>query len=617
MRDSLRHRGPDDCGYWAEGPVALGHRRLAILDLSREGHQPMVSSDGRFVICYNGEVYNYRALGRALESAGYQFRGHSDTEVMLAGFMHWGVAEAVRRFVGMFAFALWDRREHALHLVRDRIGIKPLHLARTVDGDLLFASELKAIVAHPAFDRTLDRSALTAYLRYTYVPAPRTVYRDAVKIPPGHILSLASPEASWTAAQPYWSLEDIAERSRAHPFDGDESEAVSTLDSLVREAVGLRMIADVPLGAFLSGGIDSSLVVAQMQAQSRTRVRTFTIGFGEPRFDESPFARTVASQLGTDHTELVVSAADARAVIPELPQLYDEPFADASQIPTYLVSRLARSEVTVSLSGDGGDELFAGYERYRFAHRLWPRLAAVPMPLRRLSAVSLRGLSPCWRGAAFGQAPGAADRMDKLADLCEAPSPEAAYHRLVSTTRDPRMLVLGDGEQPGELERLLTAQNAMQPVERMLLADTMVYLPDDLLTKLDRASMAVSLEGRVPLLDHRVVEFAWTLPLGFKLRNGSGKWLLKEVLRKYLPRSVVARPKMGFEVPIGEWLRGPLRPWADQLLEPQRLRAGGVFKAEPVVHLWARHRSGRGDSTHLLWSVLMFEAWRDSWRAAA
>jgi asparagine synthase (glutamine-hydrolysing) len=617
MRDSLRHRGPDDCGYWAEGPVALGHRRLAILDLSREGHQPMVSSDGRFVICYNGEVYNYRALGRALESAGYQFRGHSDTEVMLAGFMHWGVAEAVRRFVGMFAFALWDRREHALHLVRDRIGIKPLHLARTVDGDLLFASELKAIVAHPAFDRTLDRSALTAYLRYTYVPAPRTVYRDAVKIPPGHILSLASPEASWTAAQPYWSLEDIAERSRAHPFDGDESEAVSTLDSLVREAVGLRMIADVPLGAFLSGGIDSSLVVAQMQAQSCTRVRTFTIGFGEPRFDESPFARTVASQLGTDHTELVVSAADARAVIPELPQLYDEPFADASQIPTYLVSRLARSEVTVSLSGDGGDELFAGYERYRFAHRLWPRLAAVPMPLRRLSAVSLRGLSPCWQGAAFGQAPGAADRMDKLADLCEAPSPEAAYHRLVSTTRDPRMLVLGDGEQPGELERLLTAQNAMQPVERMLLADTMVYLPDDLLTKLDRASMAVSLEGRVPLLDHRVVEFAWTLPLGFKLRNGSGKWLLKEVLRKYLPRSVVARPKMGFEVPIGEWLRGPLRPWADQLLEPQRLRAGGVFKAEPVVHLWARHRSGRGDSTHLLWSVLMFEAWRDSWRAAA
>jgi len=617
MRDALAHRGPDDAGVWAEGSVAFGHRRLSILDLSPEGHQPMLSADGRFVICYNGEVFNYRDLQKSLAASGHRFRGHSDTEVLLAAISQWGLTGAIERSVGMFAFALWDRAERTLYLVRDRLGIKPLYVARTNQGDLLFASELKGIVAHPEFQRCLNPSAVAAYLRYTYIPSPLSIYRDAAKVPPGHLLALTAPDGSWEP-QPYWSLENLAEQSRTSPFPGDEREAEDALDALIRDAVGLRMIADVPLGAFLSGGIDSSLVVAQMQAQSQTRVRTFTIGFAEAAFDESRFARAVAGHLGTDHTELVVSPAEARAVIPRLPQTYDEPFADVSQIPTCLVSALARQHVTVSLSGDGGDELFAGYGRYPFARRAWWWRSHLAPPLRSAAVQALRATARAGRTLSVGQLLGSRarpERLDKLVDLLQADSAVEVFRRLISTAYAPDALMLNPAAQDCAIEGLLAARSEMTFTDRMLLVDTKVYLPDDLLTKLDRASMAVGLEGRVPLLDHRLVEFTLRLPLRFKLRDGKGKWLLKRVLARYLPRRMFDRPKMGFEVPIGRWLAAPLHDWATELLDPARLAEGGVFDPTAVAALWRGCRTRPGSGAHLLWAVLMFEAWRRTWRA--
>lgn len=618
MRDALAHRGPDDAGYWAEGPVALGHRRLAILDLSPEGHQPMLSADGRFVICYNGEVFNYRELQRSLEASGHRFRGHSDTEVLLAAITQWGLRGAIQRSVGMFAFALWDRAERTLSLVRDRLGIKPLYVARTPDGDLLFASELKAIVAHPDFPRRLDLSAVASYLRYTYIASPNSIYRDAAKIPPGHLLALTAPDENWEP-EPYWSLDDLAEQARSSSFPGDEREAANALDALIRDAVGLRMIADVPLGAFLSGGIDSSLVVAQMQAQSPTPVRTFTIGFAEAEFDESRFARAVARHLGTDHTELVVSPAEARAVIPALPETYDEPFADVSQIPTCLVSALARRHVTVSLSGDGGDELFAGYGRYPAARRAWWWRSHLTRPLRSAAVQALRATARVSRTLPAGRLLGTGarpERLDKLVDVLQADAAVDVFRRLISTAHAPDAVMLHPAAQGCAIEDLLAAPSAMTFTDRMLLVDTKVYLPDDLLTKLDRASMAVGLEGRVPLLDHRLVEFTLRLPLRLKLRDGKGKWLLKRVLARYLPRRMFDRPKMGFEVPIGRWLAGPLHDWANELLDPACLAEGGVFDPAAVAELWRGCRTAPGRGAHLVWAVLMFEAWRRHWRAA-
>jgi asparagine synthase (glutamine-hydrolysing) len=618
MRDALAHRGPDDAGCWMEGSIALGHRRLSILDLSPEGHQPMLSADGRFVISYNGEIFNYRDLQRSLAASGHRFRGHSDTEVLLAAISQWGLTEAIERSVGMFAFALWDRPERTLHLVRDRLGIKPLYVARTDKGDLLFASELKGIVAHPEFPRRLDLSAVAAYLRYTYIPSPLSIYRDAAKVPPGHLLTLTAPDGPWES-QPYWSFEDVAEESRGSPFRGDEREAEDALDALVRNAVGLRMIADVPLGAFLSGGIDSSLVVAQMQAQTQSPVRTFTIGFAEAEFDESRFARAVARHLGTDHTELVVSPQEAQAAIPGLPETYDEPFADVSQIPTCLVSALARQHVTVSLSGDGGDELFAGYDRYPFARRAWWWRSHLPRPLRSVAVLALRAAARASRPSSIGQLLGSSagpERLDKLGDLLQVGSAVELYRRLISTAHAPDALMLKPAAKNGTIEGLLAARSDMGFTDRMLMVDTKVYLPDDLLTKLDRASMAVGLEGRVPLLDHRLVEFAVRLPMRFKLRDGQGKWLLKRVLARYLPRRVFDRPKMGFEVPIGRWLAGPLREWGNELLDPARLAAGGVFDPTTVTGLWKACGTAPRRGAHLAWAVLMFEAWRRTWRAA-
>jgi asparagine synthase (glutamine-hydrolysing) len=615
MRDALAYRGPDDAGHWQEGDVALEHRRLSIIDLSAEGHQPMASADGRFVMVYNGEVFNFLGLRDELAKLGHRFRGGSDTEVLLAAFVQWGVRPAVQRFVGMFAFALWDRQERVLHLVRDRLGIKPLFVGRTADGDLVFGSELKALVAHPAFERRVDPAALGQFLRYKYVPSPGCIYRDAAKVPPGHILTLRSPDTPWTASEAFWSAEAVAEQGRRNPFAGDDREAVAALDELLGDAVEMRLISDVPLGAFLSGGIDSSLICALMQRRSTAPVRTFTIGFTESAFDESAYARDVARRLGTVHTEVVVRPADAQAVIPGLAATYDEPFADVSQIPTCLVSALARKEVTVALTGEGGDELFAGYARYGFVDRTWRVLDRVPVPVRRWSARALRTVP---RGLYAWAGPGklSQDRVDKLADVLECRSPGEVFDRLVSNGGEASAMQRTRVEPDGGLSRLLAAPSPLDWNDRMLLADLKVNLPDDLLTKLDRASMAVSLEGRVPLLDHRVVEFSWTLPPRFKNRNGVTKWLLKELLARYLPRESFEREKQGFEVPVGAWLRQGLRPWAEQLLAEERVRAGGLLDAAVTARLWREHLSGRRNAGHLLWSVLMLESWRERWGAS-
>ena len=606
MRDTMCHRGPDDAGSWLQGRLAFGHRRLSIVDLSPLGHQPMSGAGGRYTICFNGEIFNFLVLRDELAARGHSFAGGSDTEVMLAAFLEWGVHAAVTRFVGMFAFAVWDESEHVLHLVRDRMGIKPLFVGRTAAGDIVFASELKGLMGYPGMERRIDSSAAAAFLRFAYVPAPQSILAGVVKLLPGHILSLRAQDSP-LEPRPYWSLEDVARDGRLSPFTGSLDDAEDELDTLLREVVGLRMIADVPLGAFLSGGIDSSLVVALMQAQSARPVKTFTIGFAEARYDESRYARAIAEHLGTEHTEHRVTAEESLAVIPLLPAMYDEPMADASQIPTYLVSALARRHVTVALSGDGGDELFGGYARYGFAQQAWGVVDRIPPMLRGPAARLLRGMATRGLGAIVG----GGGRAIKSADLLSAADLEGLYRGLVSTSHDPLALTRFEHEPDGPIHRLLRSESADHPAERMMLADTMVYLPDDLLVKLDRASMAVGLEGRVPLLDHRVAAFAWRLPMPMR----RDKILLRRVLGRHLPRALFEREKMGFEVPIGAWLRGPLRQWAEEMLDRRSLADGGVFDVPAVRRLLDDHLAQRRDAAYQLWSILTFEAWRRAWNA--
>ena len=628
MADTIVHRGPDDAGDWvdAEAGVALGFRRLAILDLSPAGHQPMVSATGRFVMVFNGEVYNYQALRRELQNLGLApvFEGTSDTEVMLAAFEAWGIEAAVRRFIGMFAIALWDRREHTLYLMRDRMGVKPLYYGRS--GDLfLFGSELKALRAHPAFTPRVDRDALALFFRHLDVPAPYSIYRDVRKLVPGTILSLHPKMPEIPEPIPYWSAREVAEQGRTDPFLGNEEEAADHLNGLLREAVGQRMVADVPLGAFLSGGIDSSIVVALMQAQSDRPVNTFTIGYQDALFDEAMHAREVARLLGTAHTEWIVTPKDALAVIPKLPQLYDEPFSDVSQIPTFLVSSMARRHVTVALSGDGGDEVFGGYNRHFWAPKVWNRIRHWPRTTRRMAAAGMTALSPASWNAVFRmfgpllprrfneQNPGY--KLAKLAEVMLARSQDDLYKGLVSHWKDPAALVLGSAEP----RTILTDQARHAALEdfthRMMFFDQVTYLPDDNLTKVDRASMGVSLEVRVPLLDHRVVEYAWRLPVGMKVGDGRGKLLLRKVLYRYVPAEIIDRPKMGFDAPVGMWIRGPLRDWAETLLAESRLQQEGFLDPRPVRKMWAEHLSGRYNREYLLWDVLMFQAWREYWAA--
>ncbi|MDF1586070.1 asparagine synthase (glutamine-hydrolyzing) [Marinimicrococcus flavescens] len=610
MTASLRHRGPDGSGCWIDerAGVALGHTRLAIVDLSPAGAQPMASSDGRFVLSYNGEIYNAAELRRDLERRGRRFRGGSDTEVLVEGLAAWGIEPCLRRLIGMFAFALWDREARTMTLVRDRLGIKPLYWAQ-VGRTVLAGSELKTLRAFAGWTPEIDRDVLATYLRYRCVPAPRTIYREAAKLPPGHVLEI--DRHGQTRLRQFWDPLAIVPDST----DLADAEAEERLDALLRDAVGRRMVADVPLGGFLSGGIDSSLVTALMQAQSSRPIRTFSIGFDEPGFDEAPHARAVAAHLGTDHTELYVAPGQALDLVPSLPEVFDEPFADASQIPTCLLAVLTRQHVTVALSGDGGDELFAGYERYARAEQAWQRLSRLPRGVRRLAAHALRRLPALDGGSLLcrsGLVP-PTERIDHWASTLAAGDDVAFYRHRGSQWRDPGRIVRGAEEwrvpwRPGAPGGDFLA--------RMQRIDLVSYLPNDVLTKVDRATMAVALEARVPILDHRVVEFALGLPRRLKQRDGTSKWLLRRVLDRYVPGALVDRPKAGFSVPLAGWLRGPLRDWAEDLLGETRLREEGFFEAAPVRLRWRQHLEGTRDWHAHLWTVLMFQAWLQHGRQA-
>lgn len=614
MADAIAHRGPDDHGIWSdpEAGLFLGHRRLSIVDLSAAGHQPMASASGRFICVYNGEIYNHRELRAELDAAGAApaWRGHSDTEVMLAAFESWGIEGGLGKLNGMFALALWDRQRRCLILARDRLGEKPLYYG-SPGGTFLFGSELKALTVHPDFERTLDRQALTLFLRYNYVPAPLSIWRGVFKLPPGHYVEIRDNGRSTGEPVAYWDFRAVAEQGAANPLPDDPGLA-DELEALLSDAVGQRMVADVPVGAFLSGGIDSSLIVALMQRQSPRPVRTFTIGFDEQNYNEAGHARKIAEHLGTDHTELVVTPADALAVVPRLPLIWDEPFSDSSQIPTFLVSALTRRHVTVSLSGDGGDEVFGGYNRYVAGMRLWNAGRRMPGPVRSALAGLIRsraGLFMASRALLLtpsGKRPlGLGERLPKIAHTLEADTVDALYRRLVSHSDDPATLVIGGGEPESGNSPLPAFPDVRQA---MMYLDTITYLPDDILAKVDRASMAVSLEARVPYLDHRVVEFAWRLPMTAKIRGGVGKHILREVLGRHVPQPLFDRPKAGFGLPLADWLTGALRDWAEALLDERRLREEGFFRPEPVRALWEaqlRH----GGRHHQLWDILMFQAW--------
>ncbi len=631
MTDVLRHRGPDDEGAWidSEAGIALGFRRLSILDLTPTGHQPMESASGRFVIIFNGEIYNHADLRRELAGAGHAFRGRSDTEVLITALEAWGLRRTLEQCNGMFAFALWDKAERTLHLARDRAGEKPLYygwMGRT----LLFGSELKALRVHPAFRPPIDRNALALYLRRGYVPSPHSIYVGVNKLPAGTWLTLR-PDRVGTDAAPtaYWSLQTVAEQGVAQPSLDNPAEVVETLHDLLSDAVKLRMEADVPLGAFLSGGIDSSTIVALMQTHSVRPVRTFTIGFQDTQHDEARHAAAVARHLGTDHTELYLTPADALAVIPRLPVLYDEPFADTSQIPTFLVSQLTRQHVTVSLSGDAGDELFGGYRRLRLGPAIWRSIGWLPLPVRRGLASLLtppattgngrRGplLSRLTRRLTGKR--NLVERLRQVAEILPMESPAALYHYMMSFWKDPTVLVPDAREMPlPATDPARWPDFGGSPEHVMMFLDTVAYLADDILVKLDRASMGTSLEARIPLLDHRVIELAWRMPLSVKLHGGKGtKWPLREVLYRYVPRALVDRPKQGFHMPVAEWLRGPLREWAESLLDERRLRDGGMLDPRPIRKKWAEHLAGTTRWDYHLWTVLMFEAWVENTSQAA
>lgn len=604
MTGTLHHRGPDDRGDWSDPAhgIGLGHTRLSIIDLSPLGHQPMESACGRYEIVFNGEIYNHAELRKELASKNISFRGHSDTETLLAGIAEWGLQSTIERCIGMFALAVWDRQRKTLSLVRDRLGIKPLYYG-LCGQTLLFGSELKALRAHPEFPNEIDRESLALFLRFGYVPEPASIYRHIQKLPPGTILTVSNSNTTELEINPYWKFLDIAERGVQHPFSGSFEDAVDRLDELLSDAIRLRMIADVPLGAFLSGGIDSSTVVALMQKQSSRPVKTFTIGFTEQEYNEAQYAKDVAKHLGTDHTEQYVTPREALDVIPKLPTMYDEPFGDSSQIPTFLVSALARKHVTVSLSGDGGDELFCGYNRYYDAFSYASLNSVLPKPLRKLGGNILNSLS---RAAPAGI-------LRKIfrggARVLNDAGPEARYIRCLGHWHDEPQLVLNTKFPRCLIESPETWPKFRRPQERWMSLDTLTYLPDDILTKVDRASMFVALEARVPVLDHRVVEFAWSLPHEFKTTGRKGKRILRSLLARYVPESLFERPKTGFGIPIDHWLRGPLQEWAEELLSEERLRSEGFLDPGAIRRKWAEHLSGRVSWHYALWNVLMFQSW--------
>ena len=624
MAAAIAHRGPDASGTWHQPALGVGlaHQRLAILDLTPAGHQPMVSASGRYVIAFNGEIYNHQQLRRDLDAAGLAptWRGHSDTETLLAAIEAWGLESALRRCAGMWALALVDRHEGVLHLARDRFGEKPLYWGFSGSGSnraLLFGSELSALRGYPWFNNPIDRAALAQLLRFGQVPAPLSIYSGIAKLAAGHWFSLPlplAPSAPLPISRPWWQLSSIIEAGCADVFQ-NEADGLHALEQSLAMAVADQAIADVPLGAFLSGGIDSSLIAALLQRQCSQPLRTFTIGFEEAGFNEAPHARAVAEHLGTQHSETLLTSADARALVPQLPLLYSEPFADSSQLPTHLVCRAAREAgLTVALSGDGGDELFGGYNRYFWGPRIWNRLAWLPDPLRRGLGNAITSLPPpAWDALGHTlpvhQLGHIAHKL--AARLRHVLSTDDLYRSLVSEWRDPSALL--QGEPPvlpsTAIDQPLPACLSSDPTARMMAWDSLCYLPDDILVKVDRAAMAVGLETRAPFLDHRVAAIAWRLPMNMKIRDGTSKWALRQILYKYVPRELIERPKAGFGIPIGQWLRGPLRSWADELLNPDRLNREGYLRSTPIGNLWQQHLSGRYDHTSKLWSVLMWQAW--------
>lgn len=625
MTDTLEHRGPDDRGTWVDpsGQAGLGFRRLAIIDLSEQGHQPMVSASGRFTMVFNGEVYNHQALRRELAASGAQFRGHSDTETILAAFEAWGIVASVRRFIGMFAIAVWDGDRRELTLLRDRLGIKPVFVYHE-PGLVSFGSELKPLHLGPAFDPALDPSAVLAFLRYLYIPAPATIFRRVRKLEAGHLLTIRDPGAPLPPSEPYWSLEAVVREGRAHRLDLPEAEVQARFDALLVDAVRLRMEADVPLGALLSGGVDSSTVVAVMQELSPRPVRTFTIGFDHAEHDEALYAREIAAHLGTEHTELRLTGQAALEVVPRLPTMYDEPLANPSHIPTYLVCQLARQHVTVALSGDGADELFAGYNRYVHGERAIARAGRLPRPLRHLLARGLASVPPeRWDqaqrmvgrvSAAGGRLRLAGNKAHKLSRLMAAGSEFEQYRALMSMWEAPERLLRTPAAEQDRTRPILEGPAPL--LERMMHADQLTYLADDLLAKVDRASMAVSLEARVPLLDHRLVEFSWQLPREYKIRDGRGKWILRQAAYRRIPQALLEREKVGFTVPIREWLRGPLRPWAEEMLAPEAVAASGMLNPAVVRDAWSRFQQGEHDDGLGLWAICQLQAWCQHWLAA-
>jgi asparagine synthase (glutamine-hydrolysing) len=631
MADAIAHRGPDDAGVWLDdrAGLALAHQRLSIVDLSPAGHQPMMSAAGKYVIVFNGEIYNHQELRLELEKLSkvnasvndgvfeIHWRGHSDTETLLAAFEVWGIEATLKKTVGMFAIALWDRVLNVLTLARDRMGEKPLYYGFQ-NKTFMFGSELKALKAHPDFLSEIDRDVLCLYLRHCYIPAPFSIYKGIHKLLPGTYVQLnlhSDVELPRLTPKAYWSMEDVAKMGSAYPFQGSDAEAISALDKQLRESIGVQMLADVPLGAFLSGGVDSSAIVALMQSQSKRPVKTFSIGFEEVGFNEAGYAKDVAMHLGTDHTELYVSSAEAIEVIPLLGKMYDEPFADSSQIPTYLVSKMAKQHVKVSLSGDAGDELFCGYNRYALADN-WGAIVKIPLWFRKIARQSINLIQPeTWdtffqKISKFKKMPDhMGDKLKKLAKIITCKTIQEAYRRLVSEIDNPESIVIGATEPESWLTKIGMKMIFNDSKQRMMFMDAMTYLPDDILVKVDRAAMANSLETRVPFLDHRVVELAWRLPMNMKMRDGKTKWILRQVLYKYVPQVLIERPKQGFSIPLNEWLRGPLRHWVESLLNEKRLRSEGYFNVSLVRKIWLAHLSGKRNNQRLLWSILMYQAW--------
>ena len=623
MANTLEHRGPDSEGLWCDeaAGIALAHRRLSVLDISMAGHQPMKSSCSRYTVVFNGEIYNHHDVRQQLSSVHQNWLGSSDTETLLAAIATWGITQTLDKLVGMFAFAIWDKVEHELYLARDRMGEKPLYYG-LVGEALVFGSELKALRSFPGFKAEIDRDVLVSYLSRSTVPGPFSIYQDIYKIPPGTWLKISKQDLTHRRLplpQIYWSLADVAKLGQTQVFTGSEKEAENELDRLLRQSVSSQMLSDVPLGGFLSGGIDSSAICALMQTQSSRPIRSFTIGFRDDQYNEAQYARQVAAHLGTEHTELYIDPQQALRTIPKLPGLYDEPFADASQIPTFLLSQLARKSVTVCLSGDGGDELFGGYNRHIIGPKIWRKCSKLPMALRQAAARMLQVLSPQqWDGLLLrskGILPRSwsvrtvGDKIHKISEMLPSKSPAEVYFRLVGQWSNPQHMVRGISHDGLSTHERPIMEKASDLEQQMMNLDTITYLPDDILVKLDRAAMGVSLETRLPMLDHRVVEFAWSLPLEMKIQSGTGKKILRRVLDRYIPRHLIDRPKSGFSVPIGSWLRGPLKDWAYELLNPYKMRHQGFFNPKPIQKAWQEHCKGARNNAGGLWNILMFQAW--------